>query len=966
MKKIVYCKYNQSRAEQYRIKTVIYEQNGKRYVEKIPLSAKALPHTQRFLQNFERLKGQYVNVSYLPAERAGQGLRYPFVEGETLDLYFRPYLYQGDELFGQLNALVHKIYQTVPGCTCAFARSEAFAEWFGDADCTGERCIKPANLDLTFSNIIQAADGGFLAFDYEWTVSVPVPQDFIVFRALHHFYIQYASLLMKTYTLEEFMQRCGIAPEKCRKYEQMESNMYKKICTGAEAAFGDSFQVGRTSFETVLYEKQLLRETTDLLHHTEQEYLSAIGGWERKEEAYEQQAEKLTAANQACAKQIEALTAQAEALTAHQKACEQQVQDLLAKNKDCGQRIQDLSAQNQALDGQLGMVYQSFSWRITRPLRLAKRAVQCAGENGTGYTLRYAARRIQRKLLKHPQELGAAPPQDQVVPYSGTQAQDGSACAAPHAGGFVQEAHIVSGGELQRQRKARFSNEPKISIITPLFRTPKDYLEQMIASVIGQTYGNWELCLYDCSGPGHETIEEICRGYMERERRILYTRGENYGISENTNRCIELSAGDYIGLLDHDDCLHPSALYEVVKAVNETQCDFIYSDEIKFDGDISHSFAPNFKPDFAADELRVHNFICHFNVYSRSLYKKAGGYRREFDGSQDHDLVLRLTERAERIVHIPKILYYWRVHKNSVAMNINAKSYATEAGIRAVDGQLARMGQEKQVRSIRDNIPCYRMSFCKRSQERLTLVVWDAKDTRQARGCIQSVLDSEACLDRIVVIPSVHVQAGQPGPHAMAYDCIWMQRKGRTEAGLWNEVMEQYVDQYAIFIHASLRVCTKDIGQEMLLYLTQEGTACVDARLLSGRTLLSGGVVLGSGADGTVRRWKCRNCGLPAANDGYEDYLIHARNVLTVSGFCTGFSKAVWKTLHGFSQQDAFWLAYGTDADQNGYRNVWTPYVTADGDLLEQIREMQDKNLPPAGFPDPYYNRNIEKYGLDA
>jgi len=229
------------------------------------------------------------------------------VEGKTLDLCLKPYLHQAERLFEQLGDLIRSIYQTVPGCGCVFERSKTYTEWFGETDCTGELCLMPANLDLTFSNMIQAQDGTFLAFDYEWIMSVPIPQDFIVFRALHHFYIQYAAILAKTYTLEAFMQQCGIAPEQCHKYEQMEKNMYQKICTGAEAAFSDTFQVPRTSFTTVLYEKQLLKETTDLLHHTQQEYLSAIGRWEQKEEAYASKVQELTLSNETYARQMQEL-----------------------------------------------------------------------------------------------------------------------------------------------------------------------------------------------------------------------------------------------------------------------------------------------------------------------------------------------------------------------------------------------------------------------------------------------------------------------------------------------------------------------------------------------------------------------------------------------------------------------------------------------------------------------------------
>lgn len=182
----------------------------------------------------------------------------------------------------------------------------------------------------------------------------------------------------------------------------------------------------------------------------------------------------------------------------------------------------------------------------------------------------------------------------------------------------------------------------------------------MIKSVTDQTYKNWELCLADGSDDEHAFVGEYCQSLAKDDSRIVYKKLEkNEGISENTNACIKMASGEYIALFDHDDVLHPSALFEAMKAICEQGAEYVYTDEATFVGeDLNDIVTYHFKPDFAIDNLLANNYICHFSVFKASLLDKVGAFRSKYDGSQDHDLILRLTDAASKVVHVPKLLYF--------------------------------------------------------------------------------------------------------------------------------------------------------------------------------------------------------------------------------------------------------------------------------------------------------------------
>lgn len=257
-------------------------------------------------------------------------------------------------------------------------------------------------------------------------------------------------------------------------------------------------------------------------------------------------------------------------------------------------------------------------------------------------------------------------------------------------------SHITPEEVLDTQRATQFSDMPKISIIVPVYKTPEIFLRQMIESVTSQTYYNWELCIADGSADTTSGyIQTVIKEYQNSYPNILYTKlSENRGISGNTNAALSLASGEYIALLDHDDLLTPDALFEVVSSINHnSDIDVLYTDEDKVDLSLKTYFDPYFKPDFNLDLLRSCNYITHFFVVRRAFAEKAGGFSPECNGSQDYDFILKTCEMAKKIHHIPKILYHWRIHPNSVAGNPESKTYAYDSAVRALQSHLDRCGE---------------------------------------------------------------------------------------------------------------------------------------------------------------------------------------------------------------------------------------------------------------------------------
>lgn len=274
-----------------------------------------------------------------------------------------------------------------------------------------------------------------------------------------------------------------------------------------------------------------------------------------------------------------------------------------------------------------------------------------------------------------------------------------------------REQYCAKEEDLARQKNHKFSYCPKISVVVPAYRTPEIFLRQMIESLEKQSYENWELVIGNAS-PEDETMARILKEYTGKDPRVKNVPiPENIGIAENTNAALAAAAGNFVGFMDHDDLLAPDALFEIaIRLEKDPSIDAFYTDEDKVRTDLSEYFQPHFKPDFNLDLLRSNNYICHFFVVRREIAEKTGGLRPEYNGAQDYDYIFRCTEMAGKIVHIPRVLYHWRVHSASTADNPASKLYAYEAGKKAIEGNLARCGEEGTV-TLRSDYGFYDVDY---------------------------------------------------------------------------------------------------------------------------------------------------------------------------------------------------------------------------------------------------------------
>ena len=499
------------------------------------------------------------------------------------------------------------------------------------------------------------------------------------------------------------------------------------------------------------------------------------------------------------------------------------------------------------------------------------------------------------------------------------------------------------------QEGMKFPEDIRFSILVPLYNTPDSFLRQMIDSVRNQTYKNWELCLADGSDDDHKAVGDTCRKYSQEDPRIIYKKlDENLGISGNTNKCLEMATGEYIGLFDHDDILHPCALYEYMKVIcsdayNEggDRVDYIYCDETTFkDDSIDNMITLHFKPDFAIDNLRANNYICHFSVFSRELVDKTGLFRSEYDGSQDHDLILRLTHNAKNIVHVPKILYYWRSHAGSVASDINAKSYAIDAAKGAVAAHLRECGFDGfKIESSRAFETIFRIRYKLTARPLISILIPNKDHVGDLRRCIDSIIDKTSYENyEIIVIENNSTEKEtfdyyeslkkHPAIKVVEYG------GGNSEAGGFNYSKINNFGasfargEYIVLLNNDTEVITRTWLEEMLMYAQRPDVGAVGCMLYyEDYSIQHAGIVLGLGAHRTAGH---SHYGMNKENLGYMGRLCYAQNVSAVTGACLMTGKDDFDSVGGLNEDLAVALNdvdYCLKLRKKGLLNVFTPFA---------------------------------------
>ena len=487
-----------------------------------------------------------------------------------------------------------------------------------------------------------------------------------------------------------------------------------------------------------------------------------------------------------------------------------------------------------------------------------------------------------------------------------------------------------------REEQTKFDRDIKFSILVPLYNTPEHFLKEMIDSVVSQTYKNWELCLADGSDAKHSYVEKTVKDYIKKDNRIVYKRLEkNGGISENTNACIDMATGNYLALFDHDDVLHPSVLFENMKAICEHNADYIYTDEATFLGEnICKIITFHFKPDFAIDNLRANNYICHFSVFSKELQEKVGYFRHEYDGSQDHDMILRLTSKAEKVWHIRKLLYFWRSHPNSVASDINAKTYAIDAGIRAVKNSLEESGfKDCYVESSKAFPTIYRINYKITGEPFVSVIIPNCNHLSLLKQCVNSIFEKTSYPNYEIVIVENNSTSDELFEYYKELESFnnvkIVKYSGEFNYSAVNNFgVEQASGDYVILLNNDTEIITPTWIEEMLMFAQRKDVGAVGAKLYyENDTIQHAGIIIGMGKDRIAGH---SHYAAGRSNLGYMGKLFYSHNLSAVTGACLMTKKDLYNKIGGLNTD--FKIAFN-DVDyclrlrKEGYLIVWNPYA---------------------------------------
>lgn len=464
--------------------------------------------------------------------------------------------------------------------------------------------------------------------------------------------------------------------------------------------------------------------------------------------------------------------------------------------------------------------------------------------------------------------------------------------------------HKISEDELKAQRETVFEYQPKISILVPTYNTPEKLLHEMIDSVLVQTYSNFELCIADGS-QGNEVVEKILKEYHEKDSRVVYTLLEkNGGIAENTNGALAIATGDYIGLLDHDDMLEPNALFEVVKYLQDRKTDVVYTDEDKVTDDLSRHLDPNFKPDFSIDLLRSHNYITHFFVCKKEIIDEIGGFRKEYDGSQDYDIILRCVEKADVIKHIPMILYNWRICIGSVAENPESKMYAYDAGKRAIADHLTRMGIDGTVEHT-GLLGMYRVKYTLKGEPLVSIIIPNKDHTEDLDKCITSVIEKSLYKNFEIVIVENNSTLNETFDYYEDIQKKYTFVKVVKWEGIFNFSainnfgVSHSKGEYILLLNNDTEMINEDALYDMLCICQRKDVGVVGARLYyEDNTVQHAGVVVGFGN-------YAGHVFLGADKDDFG-YTARARltnNYSAVTAACLMTKRSVFEEVNGLTEE---------------------------------------------------------------
>lgn len=929
--KILYVKNNSERAREYQLKTVIYEKDNQKYVKKEALTKEALPHLLKMKENYEKLTTSILNPKIKFAKIVAEdeiSLTFEFIEGISFEQKFQDALLvnndEAQKIISEYIDLLKTGFKTSTFDSHTMV-TENFKMLFGDldfSDLDGELCFDGlTNIDLILSNIIHK-DNNIYFIDYEWVYDIYLPINHTIYRTLEiikHLNKGFAPSLklensilyykMERHFVDTYVMKDSFYYQK-RKYTKMNYLIIDQLQNAEVQLREKEAQLGVMHQNAEAQAKEL-----DIVHKEIQTRGLAINTLKQDLETQKERADKQNA------KLHLEIQARGLAIDTLKQDLEKKIQRVEKQNaelqrKDVGLRElgDDLIYARNIVDlRDRQLQFQNNHIALLRSLTLKKRLKQ------------KMKKMIPNKLLT----LAGYQPYEAIGFDEEAFPQEAPQELTVTPGLPVYQYHRPEiTAEIQAEIK-NFAKQPLISIVMPVYNIDPKWLDIAIHTIGDQWYENWELCIADDKSTNPKTIE-----YLEQitnpKIKITYLQ-ENLNISGASNAAIDLAVGDYIALMDNDDEITPDALYEMVKAINEHDAEFIYSDEDLVTEAGLYTY-PHFKPNFSPDLLMSHNYITHFTCFSKKLLDNVGYFDPEHDGAQDFELFLRLTEQTSKIYHIQKVLYHWRMLPSSTCVDSDVKPAALEAGRMALVKALKRRGIPGVVENTKIN-HYFRVRY--EIKEPLISIIIPFKDKPELlEMCVNSVL-SKSTYENYEIIG-----ISNNSEEAATFDIMEQLEAldNRVKFYEYNvefnyaDINNHAVNTYAkgeqiLLLNNDIEVIEPTWIEAMLEHSQREDVGCVGAKLYYPNDKIQhAGVIIGLGGyAGHSHKMFNRD------DQGYFNRLNAVQNLSAVTAACLMIKKSIYTEVNGLDAIN-FKVAYN-DVDfclrvlEKGYYNVFTPFA---------------------------------------
>ncbi len=904
--KILYVKINSERSKEFQLKTIIYEENGQKYVKKEAITPEAIAHLKRMQKNYEKLTSAIINpnikLTKIIAE-TNNSLTFEFIEGESLEQQYNQAkkFGKGEAVIDRYKKLLYEGFATLPFDVDSMLTDE-FKAILGDFNYSqfqGKPCFKDiSNIDLIFSNIIFKNDDIYL-IDYEWVYNFNIPVEFSIFRALH------------------IPNDLHWAMEKHYVFEMVANkDSFLKI--------QEKYQHKRITVDEDIKKKNAHIENMDLVIADKE---SIILDKDRHIDNQEIEIEK--------SKQ-------------HTEHLNQYIHKV---NQDVHELNHNIYELNQHTDELTNLVeYMRIKSRIKR---LVKMFIPSPVWN---------ALKSLKKPIEHEQESLPLPESNYV---------------------YLEPSLSPS---IQKEIDT-FEKKPLISIIMPVYNVSPAWLDLAVQSIESQWYTHWELCMVDDKSTDKNT-KKYLKKINHPKIKVKFLK-KNLNISGASNAALGMTSGTYIALMDNDDTLTPDALYEVVKIINKEGAEFIYSDEDKIEIDGTYS-DPHFKPDFSPDLFLSQNYLSHLGVIKKELITKVGDFTIGLEGSQDFDLYLKVLEHTSKIVHISKVLYHWRKIPGSTASEYGEKSYAQDAGRKALENAMQRRDIEATVKN--GQTPgTYKVDYPIIGSPLVSIVIPFKDKPELLKTCIESILEKSS-YENFEVIGISNNSTEQETFDEMQGLQRLDERIKFYEYNVpfnYSEINNHAVRTHAkgehiLFLNNDIEIISKNWIEEMLMYSQQAQNGAIGAKLyFPNDTVQHAGLVI---VPKTIHSVILLYQGFSKEHYGYISKLRCVNNYSALTAACLMVKKSLFDNITGFDAQNLS-VAYN-DVDlclriaAQGHKNVWTPYCeayhyesisrgheksVADVERREKEKwHLKQKHQKIFLEGDPYYNKNLTRFGVGS